>query len=157
MRIEKRNAVTLIGREGRGDGTRGGQWVPPLWRDLQLHMNEIAPLVTHDETGKPTGIWGAMSDVSRRFLPWDSEGLYLAGCEVSPDAEAPEGWAKWTLPAFEYLVVDCTPQTYGAVFQQTLLHALPDNGFELAGAVQEYYDPQSPNGGMSLFFPIARR
>jgi len=157
MRFEKRNAITLIGREGRGDGAHGGQWVPPLWRDLQLHMGEIAPLIQRDTDGKPSGIWGAMSDTARRFLPWDAEGLYLAGCEVRPDAEAPAGWAKWTIPAFEYLVVDCTPQTYGAVFQQTLLHALPENGCELAGAVQEHYDPQAAGGGMSLYFPVRRR
>ena len=71
-------------------------------------------------------------------------------------AEAPEGWAKWVIPAAEYLVVDCTPQTYGAVFQQTLLHVLPDNGCELAGAVHEYYDPQDEGGGMRLYFPVRR-
>ena len=156
MRFEKRNAITLIGREGHGDGATGGQWVPLLWRDLQLHMSEIADLVLHDESGKPAGIWGAMSDSARRFLPWEGDGLYLAGCETAADAEAPEGWAKWVIPAAEYLVVDCTPQTYGSVFQQTLLHALPENGCELAGAVQEYYDPQSTNGGMSLYFPVRR-
>jgi len=157
MRFEKRDAITLIGREGRGDGARGSQWVPLLWRDLQVNMAEIAQLVLRDESGKPRGIWGAMSDVTRRFLPWDGEGLYLAGFEVSPEAEAPAGWAKWVLPANEYIVVDCTPQTYGAVFQNTLLHALPENDLELVGAVHEYYDPQSPNGGMSLFFPVVRR
>ena len=156
MKFVKRGPITLIGREGCGDGARGGQWVPPLWRDLQMHMSEIASLVLHEPDGKPSGIWGAMSDSGRRFLPWEGDGLYLAGCEVCPDAEAPEGWAKWVIPAFEYLVVDCTPQTYGAVFQNTLLHALPENNCELAGAVQEYYDPQSPNGGMSLYFPVRR-
>ena len=156
MRLEKRDAFALIGREGRGDGARGGQWVPPLWRDLQMNMSEIAALVKRDPDGKPSGIWGAMSDVGRRFLPWEGEGLYLAGCEVDAAAEAPAGWAKWMIPAAEYLVVDCTPQTYGAVFQQTLLHAIPEGGFELAGAVHEYYDPQSEAGGMSLYFPVRR-
>ena len=156
MRFETKGVVALIGREGRGDAARGGQWVPPLWRDLQLNMAEIAELVLRDPEGKPKGIWGAMSDTARRFLPWESEGLYLAGCEVEPDAEAPQGWSKWVVPAFEYLVVDCTPQTYGTVFQRTLLHTLPENRCELAGAVQEYYDPQSPNGGMSLYFPVRR-
>ena len=156
MRFEMRDAITLIGREGRGDSARGGQWVPLLWRDLQLHMSEIAALVRHGPDGKPSGIWGAMSDTGRRFLPWEDEGLYLAGCEVEPEAEAPAGWAKWVIPPAEYLVTDCTPQTYGAVFQQTLLHALPENGLELAGAVHEYYDPQAEGGGMSLFFPVRR-
>ena len=156
MRFEKKDSFTLIGREGRGDGARGGQWVPPLWRELQLHMSEIAALVKRRTDGKPSGIWGAMSDTGRCFLPWENEGLYLAGCETEPDAEPPEGWAKWVIPAAEYLVVDCTPQTYGTVFQQTLLHVLPENGCELAGAVHEYYDPQDEGGGMRLYFPVRR-
>lgn len=156
MRFEMKDAIALIGREGRGDGARGGQWVPPLWRDLQLHMEEIASLVKREPDGRPSGIWGAMSDTGRRFRPWEDEGLYLAGVEVDPAAEAPAGWAKWVIPAAEYLVVSCTPQTYGAVFQRTLLHTLPENGCELAGAVHERYDPQATDGGMTLYFPVRR-
>ena len=91
----ERGPIASIGREGYGDAAKGGQWVPPLWRDMQLHMSEIALLVKHDETGKPAGIWGAMSDAGRRFFPWESDGLYLAGLEVDLDAVAPSGWSKW--------------------------------------------------------------
>ena len=44
-----------------------------------------------------------MSDLSRSFLPWEdgfTRGLYLAGVQVPPEALPPEGWVKWTLPAF---------------------------------------------------------
>ena len=84
----ERGPIAIIGREGYGDAAKGGQWVPLLWRDMQLHMSEIAPLVKHDEAGKPAGIWGAMSDAGRRFFPWESDGLYLAGIEVELDAAA---------------------------------------------------------------------
>lgn len=148
----ERGPIAIIGREGYGDAAKGGQWVPPLWRDMQLHMSEIAPLVKHDETGKPAGIWGAMSDAGRRFFPWESDGLYLAGLEVDLDAAAPSGWSKWVLPAFKYLTVECTPQTYGPALQQTLLHELPDCGLELAAAVQEFY----PGDKMLLYVPVQK-
>ena len=119
---------------------------------MQLHMSEIAPLVKHDETGKPAGIWGAMSDAGRRFFPWESDGLYLAGLEVELDAAAPSGWSKWVLPAFKYLTVECTPQTYGPALQQTILHELPDRGLELAAAVQEFY----PGDKMLLYVPVQK-
>lgn len=156
VKIVEKPAFAVMGREGRGDGARGGQWIPPLWRDMQLHMSELAPLVRHDESGKPSGIWGAMSDCTRRFLPWDGEGLYLAGCETDENAVAPEGWAKWVIPAFRYLTVPCTPQSYGSVFQQILFRYMPEHGYTLAGAVQEYYDPQDSEGQMRLYFPIER-
>lgn len=38
------------------------------------------------------GIWGAMSDCSHSFLPWEdgfSKGVYLAGVECTEEAEAP--------------------------------------------------------------------
>lgn len=47
-----------------------------------------------------------MSDLSRSFQPWDdnfTKGLYLAGVEVPDDAEAPDGWVKWTVPGYEYV------------------------------------------------------
>lgn len=153
VRFEERGVLVLIGREGYGDGAHGGQWIPPLWKDLQTHMSEIAPLVKHGADGKPTGIWGAMSDAARRFMPWESDGLYLAGFEVDENASTPSGWNRWVIPAFKYAVVECTPQTYGLVFQQMLLHYLPEHGFDLVGAVHEYY----PGDRMELYFPIEKR
>ena len=64
----------------------------------------------YDEEGNLLGIWGAMSDLSRSFLPWEdgfTKGLYLAGVECVDDAEAPDGWTKWVIPGYEYLYVEC--------------------------------------------------
>ncbi len=49
-----------------------------------------------DENGNISGIWGAMSDFSHSFQPWEdfNKGLYLAGVECNDAAEAPEGWTK---------------------------------------------------------------
>ena len=56
------------------------------------------------------------------------------------------------LPAFRYLTVECTPQTYGPALQQTILHELPDRGLELAAAVQEFY----PGDKMLLYVPVQK-
>ena len=56
--------------------------------------------------GNLLGIWGAMSDFSLSFMPWEdnfTQGLYLAAVECIDNAEAPEGWTKWRIPGFEYL------------------------------------------------------
>lgn len=52
-----------------------------------------------DEKGNIVGIWGAMSDFSRSFKPWENfdKGLYLAGVECADDVEAPSGWTKWII------------------------------------------------------------
>lgn len=93
MRIEKytKNAFVVIGKEG---STLEGQgFIQKLWSDANSHFSEVQPLAKKDENGNLVGIWGAMSDFSRLYKPWEdnfSKGLYLAGVECIDDAEAPE-------------------------------------------------------------------
>ncbi len=81
MNIERitKPAFTVIGKEG---STKDGEgFIGRLWEDANSHFGEIAHLAKKDENGVPHGVWGAMSDFSRSFKPWEnfSEGLYLAG------------------------------------------------------------------------------
>ena len=98
------------------------------------------------------GIWGAMSDFSRSFKPWKdfSEGLYLAGAECKDGAEAPDGWVKWVIPAYEYLYVKCESEN---TFSD-MIRYLKDNEIELAGAVHDFTCPRT--GKAYMFFPIKR-
>ena len=60
-----------------------------------------------------------MSDIYRSFKPWEddfSKGLYLAGVECFDDAKAPDGWTKWTIPGYEYIVVE----NHEVVFEETI-------------------------------------
>ena len=89
----------VIGKEGStsdGDG-----FIQKLWDDADSHFSEIAHLAKRDAKGSIVGIWGAMSDSSRSFKPWEDgfrKGLYLAGVECDDHAEAPDGWTKWIVP-----------------------------------------------------------
>ena len=94
MKIKKciKEAFIVIGKEGStmdGDG-----FIQQLWSDANSHFSEVQPLAKKDENGNLAGIWGAMSDCSHSYKPWEdnfSKGLYLAGVECVEDAEAPEG------------------------------------------------------------------
>ena len=39
----------------------------------KTHFSEIQNLAKKDENGNIVGIWGAMSDSSRSFLPWEKK------------------------------------------------------------------------------------
>ena len=141
MKIEKRlkASFSIIGKEG---STLDGQgFIQRLWADANAHFNEVQPLAKKDEKGNLAGIWGAMSDCSRSFKPWEenfSKGLYLAGIECTDDAQAPEGWTKWNVPGFEYLRV----QAQEGVFLE-MLDEIQRQGRSLAGAVQDFTDPKT--------------
>ena len=151
MRIEKqvKRSFSVIGKEG---STLDGQsFIQKLWEDANTHSNEIQSLAKKDEYGNLVGIWGAMSDWSRSFKPWEenfTKGLYLAGVECTDDAHAPEGWTKWTIPGFEYLCVevegDCT--------FADMLEYMNRNGIALVGAVHDFTCPL--DGKNYMFFPI---
>ena len=130
-----KNAFVVIGKAG---STLDGQgFIQKLWDDANGHFNEVAHL-------------GAMSDFSHSFHPWENgfrEGLYLAGVECVDDAEAPEGWTKWIIPSYEYLIVE----HQDGAFENTI-RQMSEMGISLIGAVHDYIDPATGKGYM--YFPI---
>lgn len=151
MNIEKceKKSFAVIGKEGStadGDG-----FIQKLWDDANSHFAEIQHLAKKDENGNLKGIWGAMSDFSRSFEPWEdfNKGLYLAGAECEDEAIAPEGWTKWVIPAYEYIYVKCEEDIFPKVIKY-----LKDNNIPLVGAVHDYTCPQT--GDSYMFFPIRK-
>mgnify|MGYP002478908144 FL=1 len=149
-----KSSFSVIGKEGSTNDGNG--FVNKLWENANSRFNEIEGLVKKDEKGNILGIWGLMSDFSKSFKPWEenfTKGLYLAGAEVTDDAEAPDAWAKWTVPAFEYLYIK-VDKGYKEAFSY-VLNYMDNNNIKLAGAVFDYNCPQE-NGQLYLFFPIRR-
>lgn len=150
MNIERLTlpSVTIIGREGSTHAGPG--FIQNLWTEAYEHFPEIAPLVRCYENGTPAGFWGAMTDFSRTFLPWENnftEGLYLAGAECVDSAEPPAGWTKWIVPAYEYLKVE------NADFAATIAY-MREKVIPLAGAVHDFTDPAT--GKNYMLFPIRK-
>ena len=151
MKIEKciKNTFVVIGKEG---STLDGQgFIQKLWSDANSHFKEVQSLAKIDEKGNLVGIWGAMSDFSHSYKPWEdnfSKGLYLAGVECVDDAEAPEGWTKWTIPSFEYIYVEIENEN---TFAEVLSY-MDENNIPLVGAVHDFTCPVS--GKNYMFFPI---
>ncbi len=146
-----KDSFVVIGKEGVT--TDGEGFIQKLWEDANSHFNEVVGLAKKDENGNLMGIWGAMSDLSHSFLPWEdgfTKGLYLAGVECATDAEAPEGWIKWVIPGYEYVYVECEgPDTFPQVLKYLEDHQLP-----LVGAVHDFTCPET--GKNYMFFPIER-
>lgn len=153
MKIEKciKESFSVIGKEGSTEDGFG--FVQRLWEDANAHFAEVSHLARKDEKGNLVGIWGAMSDCSRMFQPWEdgfSKGLYLAGIECVDNAIPPEGWTRWEIPGFEYLCVECDHDT---VFSE-MIAFLQGHHMPLAGAVQDFIDPQT--GKNHMYFPVRR-
>ena len=153
MKIESRikESFVVIGKEGSTED--GAGFVQNLWADANSHFAEVAPLAKKDENGSLAGIWGAMTDFSRTFQPWEdgfSRGLYLAGVECPDDAQPLAGWAKWVIPGFEYIYVECD---HDAVFSEMIAY-LQANSIPLAGAVHDFTCPHT--GRSYMFFPIKK-
>lgn len=153
MKVETiiKESFTVIGKEG--STLDGPGFIQTLWSQANGHFPEIAALAKRDENGGFVGFWGAMSDFSRSFQPWEegfSKGLYLAGAECRDDAEAPEGWVKWIIPGFEYLRAECDRPT---LFPDMIAY-LESNSLTLVGAVHDFTDPRT--GKNYMYFPIRK-
>lgn len=153
MQTEKyvKKSFSVIGKMG---STKDDPLIAAyLWADANAHFSEIAPLAKLNWNGTLSGLWGAMSDFSMSFLPWEddfSEGLYLAGVECMDDAQPPKGWVKWTIPGFEYLKV---ANDRPGVFME-MIEYMKENGIELVGAEQDFTDPAT--GKEYMLFPVKR-
>ena len=151
MKIEKiiKPSFSVIGKEG---STLDGQgFIRNLWDDVNSHFYEVESLIKRDENGNFSGIWGAMSDCSRSFKPWEenfSKVLYLAGFECIDTIHVPEGWIKWTIPGYEYL---CVEFENNRTFLDVLEY-MHSNNLSLIGAVHDYTCPIS--GINYMYFPI---
>lgn len=151
MKIEKciKESFVVIGKEGStndGDG-----FIQKLWEDANGHFHEVEHLAKKDDKGNIIGIWGAMSDLSYSFLPWEdgfTKGLYLAGVECVETAEAPTGWTKWVIPTYEYIFVECENEN---TFSQ-VINYMNENSIALVGAVHDFTCPET--GKNYMFFPI---
>lgn len=144
-------AFSVIGLEGSTEDGEG--FIPALWAQANRRFGEVAALAKTNPDGTLCGVWGAMTDFSRTFQPWEdgfTRGLYLAGVECRDDALPPEGWTKWTIPGFAYLRAECTAPD---VFPRTLAE-LARQGLPLAGAVHDFTDPAT--GTRYMYFPIRR-
>ena len=146
----KKESFVVIGKEGSTSDGEG--FIQKLWDDANSHFGEIQHLAKKDENGNLVGIWGAMSDFSRSFEPWEdfSKGLYLAGAECIDGTEVPKGWTKWIIPAYEYIRAEReSDNTFSEVIKY-----LEDNDITLAGAVHDFTCPK--NGKGYMFFPIKK-
>lgn len=153
MEIQKctKTSFSVIGKEGSTNDGNG--FIQRLWEDANSHFNEVAALAKKDDNGNILGIWGAMSDVSHSFHPWEesfTKGIYLAGVEVVDEAKAPEGWTKWTIPAYEYLYVK---KDDSSTFPEVIGY-LKENKIPLVGAAHDFTCPET--GLDYIFFPIQR-
>lgn len=146
------NAFSVIGKEGSTED--GEDFVQKLWQEANSHFDELAPLAKRSEEGL-AGFWGLMTGPKRQFEPWEdnfTKGFYLAGVEVEDGAQPPQGFTKWTVPAFEYIYCKAGGD-YRQAFSGGLAY-LSENGLKLAGAVQDYTCPQEQQA--YLFFPVKR-
>lgn len=156
VEIVEKGQFSVIGKMGQGPAGEGAKWISLLWQDANANFAEISTHLKLNAEGDIAGIWGAMSDVDDKFEGWKEEGKYLAGCEVVDDAIAPNGWTKWVIPAFKYVVVKCTQDTYSETFHHMLKDYLPVNQYIIAGAIQEFYNPKDNNGELFLYFPVEK-
>lgn len=151
IRTRIKKSFSVIGQEGATE--EGADFVRALWARANARFPEVEPLAVRDEHGDLVGVWGLMSDLSRSFQPWEdnfTKGLYLAGVEVADDAQAPEGWVKWTVPGYEYA---CVVNEGEGAFAQVLQYFV-ENGMALMGAVHDFHDPK--DGRDYLYFPLRR-
>jgi len=145
VEIITRPPFAVLGIEGIGPANTGPEWIKPIWKDLYSRIEEIRYLIIGD-------CWGLMSAVDEPYGRWNQEGKYLAGYEVDLDTQAPDNWTLWKVPETTFAVIACTKKTYDAVWGYFHNQFLPNEEYEIGGAVHEYYPPEFKNQVDDIFY-----
>jgi len=132
-----------MGKTGQGSADNNTRWINSLWDEAGNHFSEIENIARKDEK---CGVfwWGLMDGVGSPLK-------YMVGCEVSIDATPPAGWDKRIIPAQTYIVVSCTPNTTGEVFEQIKA----DPNIKITGEGYEHYPNPGDNSIVEVYCPVA--
>ena len=151
VQVMTKAPFAVIGMEGSGPANKGPEWIKPLWDQARNRIDEIRDLITG-------GGWGLMSAIDEPFARWKEEGKYLAGWEVKPDSQPPEGWTMWRVPETTFATIGCTVETYGDAWQYVHDHFLKNEGYEQAGAAHEFYPAEFQDLGDTfyLYFTVKK-
>ena len=144
VRIVTKPAFAVIGIEGSGPADKRPAWIKPLWDRSLSGIGEIRDLNVGEG-------WGLMSAIDEPFARWKEQGKYLAGWEVSPEAEAPEGWTLWKVPETTFATIACSMSTQAEAWEY-LDRFLKNEGYEQAGATHELYPPEFEDPAEDRFY-----
>ena len=78
---------------------------------------------------------------------WDDANSHFSEVAHLAKKDANGGWIKWTIPSYEYIVVE----NHKGMFEETI-GQMNEDGISLVGAVHDYTDPVTGKG--YLYFPI---
>jgi predicted transcriptional regulator YdeE len=152
IKVELKPGFTILGMVERGK--KGPQFIPPLWQKFFVRTGEITGLK------KSGGAYGVMRNYDGDTGEFD----YLAGFEVKPGTNPPEGMVTWDIPELTYAVISCTigkiSEAYRFFYDQWLpVHGYnhdrsPEGGFEYYFEEYSYEDQNDP---MGLYFPVEKK
>lgn len=146
-KIVTRPAFTVIGMLYHGKNEH--QEIPRLWEQFNLRSAEIESAINAEVC------YGIADNFDRISSTFD----YLAGVEVTDDAQPPLDMVRWQLSQQLYAAFDCTLLTLMRTFQIAYDDWMPQAGyrrapgpeFELYGNMFNAGDPHSP---MFIYIPV---
>jgi AraC family transcriptional regulator len=147
--IKTKPGFTVMGLLERG--TDGPKFIPPLWDKYFTRFDEVKGVIKN-RIG-----YGVMANYDEGTKEFD----YLAGHQVEPGTEVPEGLTTWDVPDRTYAVIPCTVPTIMEAYQFFYKEWLPTVDYEVCEGEPEFeYYPEDfdniENSAMFMYFPIRK-
>ncbi len=124
--------------------------IPQMWDQLWPQAAEIKEKV---EAEICYGVCGEMDE--------DGRFHYLAGFQVEPGSEMPQGMEKWEVPEQTYAVFPSTLQTIHETYQYAFQTWLPESEYEhVPGPDFEFYDSDfdpAKGTGLFIYVPVQKK
>ena len=149
VEVKTRPGFTVLGLVERGK--EGPKFIPPLWDKYFTRWDEVKEMI-EDRVA-----YGVMTNYDEETQEFD----YLAGHQVEPGTQAPEGLTTWDLPQQTYAVIPCTVPTIMEAYQFYQKEWLPSVEYEACMGEPEFeLYPEDyegiETGTLYMYFPIRK-
>jgi AraC family transcriptional regulator len=146
-KIVEKSGFTVVGLKYRGKNENNE--IPRLWQVLGPRTAEIKDRVDDYVA------YGISANVDKSTGEFD----YIAGFEVSPTQELPEGMVSFEVPGSKYAVFSTTLPKIGETFNNAYHTWMPESGYQPTGGPEfevydERFDPQDPDSLFDLYIPV---
>ncbi len=149
VEVKTRSGFTVLGMVERG--REGPKFIPPLWEKFNRRFDEVK------EFSKNKLGFGVMANYDVETEEFD----YLAGIQVDPGTQPPEGLTTWDVPDQTYAVIRCTVPTIMEAYKFYRKEWLPNVKYEACMGEPEFeLYPEDfegiETGPIYMYFPIRK-
>ena len=111
-------AIDIVGHYAQGRVDSYKHWTSKVWQACVEDFLSVSRIIKRNGMNV-AGVWGLRRNKLTEWTTWGQDlGAYMVGFELKePINEIPEGWIRWQVPSYKYIVAKTSKENYDKVYE----------------------------------------